>query len=295
MKRYRQKQIYVICAMLVVIAGLGIGFAAFSATLNISSSANVTPNSSSFSLGFYPGEVPTLDDGIVTPTTSGGATGNNVTISSASTAVSGLKANFTEPGQTIKYSFYVGNEGEYDAYLRAINFLNVSGQSATKVCTPGTGTTASLVEATCNAISMQVEVNGTTATSTNTSISGNTLSKGTFVPVNITISYDANGARADGPFTIEFGGISLDYSTVDGEKLLSFTINNKTYYFEEGMTWSEWLDSEYNTEGAWYDGGMCFETGSITTAYGGDEDDTILAKEYISNGNCPDLGWLKEY
>ena len=62
---------------------------------------------------------------------------------------------------------------------------------------------------------MQVEVNGTIAASTNTSISGNTLEKDAFTEVNVTISYAENGARSDGPFTVEFGGISLDYSTVD--------------------------------------------------------------------------------
>jgi hypothetical protein len=228
---------------------MSLGFAAFSATLNISSSATVTPSSSNFSIGFYPWETPTLDDAIISPGGSGGATGSKVTLSPASTTISGLKANFTEPGQYIEYSFFVGNDGEYDAYLRAINFLNVSGKTSNKVCTPGTGTTASLVEATCNAISMQVEVNGTIATSTNTSISGNTLAKGAFAEVKVTISYDENGARADGPFTVDFGGISLDYSTVDGAKLIMFRACDKYFYAEEGMTFLEWINSEYNTDG----------------------------------------------
>ena len=156
MERSRRFKVLSIIALVVAIAGMSLGFAAFSATLNISSSATVTPSSSNFSVGFYPSEIPTLDDGVITPVTSGGATGNNVSLSPASTTISGLKANFTEPGQTIEYSFYVGNEGEYDAYLRAINFLNVSGKTSNKVCTPGTGTTATLVEATCEAITMTV-------------------------------------------------------------------------------------------------------------------------------------------
>ena len=247
MEKQRNIKILSIVALVLAIAGMSLGFAAFSTTLNISSSATVTPSSSNFSVGFYTSEIPTLDDGVITPATSGGATGNNVSLSPASTTISGLKANFTEPGQTIEYSFYVGNEGEYDAYLRAINFLNVSGKTSNKVCTPGTGTTASLVETTCNAISMQVEVNGTIATSSNTMISGNTLAKGAFAEVKVTISYDENGARADGPFTVDFGGISLDYSTVDGVSLIKFNACGNTSYAEEGMTLLEWINSDYNS------------------------------------------------
>ena len=287
MEKNRKGKLFTILCLFVAIASVSIGFAAFSTTLNISSSASVSPSSSSFSLGFYPSQIPTLDDGILSPTTSGGATGNNVTLSPAATTISGLKANFTEPGQTIEYSFYVGNEGEYDAYLRAINFLNVSGKTSYKVCTPGTGTTASLVDATCEAITMTVEVNGTTANSTTTSISGNSLIKGAFVPVNVTISYAENGARADGPFTVEFGGISLEYSTVDNEvNLIEFTVRGVTYQAEEGMTWNDWAISKYN------DGQIRVTSSRVDfLLYDGscliyaEPDDVIIAKTY-NTGSC---------
>ena len=32
-----------------------------------------------------------------------------------------------------------------------------------------------------------------------------------------------------------------------GVTLISFTINDNEYQTEEGMTWGEWVDSEYNT------------------------------------------------
>ena len=274
MEKQRNIKILSIIALVLAIVGMSLGFAAFSATLNISSSANVTPNSSNFYLGFYPSNIPSLDDGTISPSTTGGATGNNITVDAGSTTITGLKANFTEPGQTIAYSFYVGNESEYDSYLRAINFLNVSGQSKNKVCTPGTGTTASLVDATCEAITMTVEVNGTTANSTTTSISGNSLIKGAFVPVNVTISYAENGARADGPFTVEFGGISLEYSTVDGESnLITFYVNGNTYHAESGMNWLDFVQSSYNTNN------FVYNSGYITTGEGGCP---ICIGDYIS-------------
>ena len=30
---------------------------------------------------------------------------------------------------------------------------------------------------------------------------------------------------------------------------ITFTINEETYYADEGMTWEEWVNSEYNTLG----------------------------------------------
>ena len=248
MRTDRKIKIIIMITLMVAIVGMSLGFAAFSASLNISSSASVTPDSGSFYLGFYPSTTPTLDDALIAPTTSGGATGSSVTLSSGSTTISGLTANFTEPGQTITYNFYVGNESEYDAYLRGIEFLNVNGASSNKVCTAGTGTTVSLVEAACNAISMAVDVNGTTATSTDTTVSGNAIAKGTYVPVMITLTYASDGARADGPFNVSFGGVELDFSTVDGSLLVTFTINSKQFYATPGMTLYDWINSEYNTD-----------------------------------------------
>lgn len=248
MERNRKYKILTIVALVITIAGLGIGFSAFSASLNISSSASVTPDSGSFYLGFYPNTTPTSDDVLIAPTTSGGATGSSVTLSSGSTTISGLTANFTEPGQTITYNFYVGNESEYDAYLRGIEFLNVNGASSNKVCTAGEGATATLVESACDAISMTVDVNGTTATSTDTAISGNAVEKGAYVPVTITLTYASDGARADGPFNVSFGGIELDFSTVDGVNLITFTAFGNTFTAEEGMTWEEFVNSSYNVD-----------------------------------------------
>ena len=266
MEKNRKSKIFVILSLLVAIASVSIGFAAFSTTLNISSSASVSPSSSSFSLGFYPSQIPTLDDATVSPVTSGGATGNNVTLSPAATTLTGLKANFTEPGQTVEYSFYVGNESEYDAFLRAINFLNVNGKSSNKVCTPGTGASASLVEATCDAITMLVEVNGTGFRESNSNVSGFRLQKGRYIPVSVLIMYDEDGARADGPFTVEFGGIALEYSTVDSDtNLIQFTLDDITCYAEEGMTWAEWIESDYNTMGVYIEGKDVYLNGTYVT------------------------------
>lgn len=42
-----------------------------------------------------------------------------------------------------------------------------------------------------------------------------------------------------------------EFSTrpIGGATLISFTIDPKAYQAEEGMTWAEWVESEYNTDG----------------------------------------------
>lgn len=41
----------------------------------------------------------------------------------------------------------------------------------------------------------------------------------------------------------------LALGLVDAPKLITFTIADISYQAEEGMTWEEWFDSEYNTSG----------------------------------------------
>ena len=53
MERNRQTKVIAIVALCVAVVGLTLGFAAFSNTLTISSSATVTPNESDFKLTVY--------------------------------------------------------------------------------------------------------------------------------------------------------------------------------------------------------------------------------------------------
>ena len=36
-------------------------------------------------------------------------------------------------------------------------------------------------------------------------------------------------------------------------KLITFKIADRTHQAEEGMTWNDWIDSKYNTNGFYYD------------------------------------------
>lgn len=216
MEKNRRAQLMAIVALLLAVGGLSLGFAAFSQTLTIKSSAAVTPDANTFNVIFTnTDESGTSVTPTLAPTT--GFTADTATINNSNHDITGLKANFTAPGQTATYTFKAKNTGELLAYLNGVTFNNVSGSSpaAAKVCTPGTDTTAALVTAACDDISISVQVGSQTYTASNGSISSHTLAVGASENVVVTITYAAGGDRADGDFTVAFGDISLLYGSVD--------------------------------------------------------------------------------
>ena len=221
MEKDRSTKIIAIAALLIGVVGLSLGFAAFSNTLTISSSAEVTPDQNKFNVDFSAtnsGEVSTAP--VVATLSPTGVTGFSATDgtidNSGAPKITNLHATFTEPGQTATYSFYAKNIGEYIAYLKSITFANVSGESSTKVCTPGTGTTADLVNAACGDITLSIKVGDETVTTSSVaSITNHSLAINAYDPIIVTITYAAGGNVADGDFTVAFGDITLTYSSAD--------------------------------------------------------------------------------
>lgn len=217
MEKNRSAQVIAIVALVVGVVGLSIGFAAFSSVLNIQTSANVKPDSSTMNVDFSSAEDKvSIAEIIPTATPSSLVTTNAVIDNSGDPTISNLSATFTEPGQTIVYKFYAYNAGELNAYLKSIVFGNVAGQNTTKVCTALEGTTDALVQKACEKISVKVKVGNEIETSTGkASITGHTLNKGTGEMVTVTLEYEAGAERADGDFNISFGDITLNYSSAD--------------------------------------------------------------------------------
>ena len=218
MEKNRSSKIIAVVALVVAVFGLTLGFAAFSNTLTISSSAYVSPSSENFKINLSGSESSITTNVVGSPAQSEnlGYYASQATVSGS--RISGLKANLTQPGQSVSYTFYVHNEGEYDAYLNAIIFSNVEGQSSPRYCvaTDPQTTTAALVSAACESISVAVKVGDDAAVSgAQPTISNHKLSKGTKEKVVVTISYSSNGNRADGNFNVSFGDITLKYETVD--------------------------------------------------------------------------------
>lgn len=231
MEKERNTKIMVMAALIVAILGLSLGFAAFSNTLVIKPQASVNPDSSNFKVHFSKTAAPNFSAADVEPTIPNGstATAEDAEIDNTGTnpIISGLDVTFTQPGQTVSYTFYAYNRGQYTAYLRSLTFENATGGSP-KVCAAGTDTggnttTSSLVTAACNDITLTVTIAGEdpiaipAATSTISSFTNNhSLAVNASEQITVTISYANNGHYVDGPFTIRFGDIKLTYSTVAG-------------------------------------------------------------------------------
>lgn len=222
----KQKSGYIlsIVALIVAVVGLAIGFSAFQNTLTITPSAGVTVDASDFNVLFSSSatEVKTTDVAVE-------GDGETPTIDNTSDPViSNLKARFTAPGQSVKYTFYALNQGVLDAWLKSVEVVENGGQ--TKVCSVitdetvlngKTAATDSLVQEACAGINMTVKIgNGSsplTFTNANngiTPVSNHRLNKGDYEKIELIIDYAASAARADGDFSVDFGNVKLIYSSV---------------------------------------------------------------------------------
>lgn len=212
MNENRGYKIIAIVALVIGIVGVTLGYAAFSSTLTISSSAEVNPDSSAFNVDFSSSSS-SVQTNNITPTlspASGFSATDAVIDNTSDPTITNLHAVFTEPGQTATYTFYTYNAGEYIAYLNSIVF------SGTKTCTARTGTTQSLVDSACNGISLSVKVGSESVTTTSVaSISGHSLAIGGADEVIVTITYANGSAIADGDFDVALPDIVLTYESAD--------------------------------------------------------------------------------
>ena len=216
MERNRGYKIISIIALIIAVVGVSLGFAAFSNTLVISSSADVQPNPSAFKVVFSSSSSSLAIGSINGVATSGATAGTATIVNNDTPSITNLTAGFTSPGQIVTYTFYVHNSGEYEAFLKNISYANVTGENSSRICTATSQeTTDSLVSAACEDISLTIDVGDTNATGTLTSISNHALAKGDYEKVVITIAYADNGNRADGDFNVQFGDISLQYKSND--------------------------------------------------------------------------------
>ena len=149
MRNDRKIKILSIVALVLAITGMSLGFAAFSSTLTISSSATVTPNSDDFKIKVYgidtiekmetfliewvennnvlenlwsdTNTLAFIPDGYKDSTSASLATIDNSTLS-----ISNMNVSFSKPigDEVIQYIFFIKNEGQYTAYLDKEEMLN---------------------------------------------------------------------------------------------------------------------------------------------------------------------------
>ena len=239
MEKERGGKAIAIVALLIGVVGLTIGFAAFSNTLTISSTAEYNPDDSIFNVDFSSTAGSVVDGNLapktLTPATNGPA-GATATISNASDpTITGIKATFTEPGQSVVYEFYTRNIGEMKAFLRSVTFGTASpaaGEvnnvttvgSGFKTCTqltkgtPGNPATVETMTAACEDINLTLtlgseDMTGGKARNAFTSAAAHDLEPTDEEKVTLTISYPTGSDRADGDFTVNFGDISFVYAS----------------------------------------------------------------------------------
>ena len=212
MRYSRKRQLITILLLVMVIASLSVGFAAFSASLTISSSASVTPDSNSFKVYFskVDGEV---DDSPVEPSfVSDGviATSSAVINNSSFPTLSNVNATFSAPGQYVEYSLYVLNRGEYTAYLNGINFFG------DKVCTYDDGREDDFPDDVCDSLQIYVDYDGSRFYDEN-DLKDYALKKNESVKISVGIGYDSDGAVSSHAFSVKFPDVVLVFSTVNQE------------------------------------------------------------------------------
>lgn len=118
MNKEREMKTLVIAALVISVVAIGVGFAAFSTTLQINGTATVNTVGKTWDVRFENIEKTaesTAGLGSSEPTITNGSAGVNTT----NTAISTITAAFTAPKQKLQYKITVKNAGTYDAKLTA--------------------------------------------------------------------------------------------------------------------------------------------------------------------------------
>lgn len=274
MYKTRKQKLFMIIALVAGIVSLSIGFAAFSTTLNISSSASVNPNSDSFKVKFSTNK-DSLVVGTVTPSSkSSGLTASNGSINNTTNpTLTNLNATFTSPGQYVEYTVYARNEGEYTAYLNSVNFIGDN------VCRKIDDISDSLLSDACDGVVITVSIDETVYNET-TAISNHTLNKSEGEEIKVRLEYLSSSVLTDGSFSIEFPDITLVYSTINDSDFypLDFDFgenDNKLYSVVRSLA----TKSDY---------GLDFKTSSVNGVYANYDSEGDLYPVYYYRGSVDD-------
>ena len=155
MERERSGKVIAIATLIVGIIGLSLGFAAFSTSLNITSSADVPIDASVWNVGF------STEDDAMTPGNVTGS-GSNGTLALTQFVISqGTNAVLnTTNNSSVEYDFYIYNGGDLDAYLNTVTMGNLTcaynGSATPRVTDSGhtsiTAGTGTITPANCQAL-----------------------------------------------------------------------------------------------------------------------------------------------
>ena len=276
MKKYsffKDRKVLVIglCLVMVCVFTLTIAYSALSAVLTITGNARV----SAADWDIY------LNNPIVT---NGSATTNVPEIKTSSTLEFSTTLNM--PGDFYEFTVDVVNGGDIDAMIENV------------VKTPDLTTE--------QAKFLKYEVSYQNGESITTK---QLLAKDTTMSIKVRVEYRKDLSNSDlptGQVVLDLA-LTLEYVQSDGTggdvddggkipvELITFTIDGEEYSAEEGMTWGEWVNSNYNTSGYgvhevggnfviaikdWNEGGYEYRNASIQSALNS-ADGKIIGNEQV--------------
>ena len=230
MERQRKYKIFSIVALVVAIAGMTLGFAAFSKVLTIESKATVMPDETKFSIvasGSATDKTPGGEYNLI-PTLVGFNSEEEAEYTELNTAkvINGeqttisINPSFFRPGQSAEYLLYIHNVGEYDIYLKSMTFNNLEGTEMSKVCKPleGEEIDSDILEQVCAGINLtfysRTLSNTWMPVKSNMTLTNEIdLFPGEYGIGKAVVEYSEDATPIDVPFTVEFSSIELLYST----------------------------------------------------------------------------------
>ena len=233
MEKNNGGKVIALIALVVAIAGLSLGFAAFSTSLKIDTAAKVT-NGGNWNVGFSANGTDIAD---VTTASTKAANNSNPGILDVTKYTLSQNTNATletKENSSVSYNLNILNKGTLDAYLESVNFENV-----TMTCTNATGNsvyegvagagssasgnTSTISSTDCaKMFEVALTIDGTEYKTTTSNITGKSIAKTSgSVPVVLTISYknDANAKAVadtlDGDIIVNIGSISVSYTSTN--------------------------------------------------------------------------------
>ena len=230
MEKNRKIKILSIIALILAITGMTLGFAAFSTTLNITSSAIVTPNIEDFKIKIYgftseesvstflsTGEIAedSISDEYSIAIVSGEVSNvENAVINNSNLSISNINGTFISDESSISYLFLIINEGEYDAYFSIKDYLGSLGPvnyNYYPTCIPQEGATPELVEKACNGFEQAIHFMDLSMNPLLKENDNYFLAKNDAIFAIVNIDYLRN--LADGPFKVQFNDLQLEFTT----------------------------------------------------------------------------------
>ena len=219
-----------VAALIVAVLSLSIGFAAFSNSLNIKSSANVNPSDKDFKIVFSK-ERDTFVSGNEIISATGDINGNTKkgSINDTGDTLYNLETEFTTPGESVEYSLYIKNIGAYNAVLNKLeieeaeltsditveNYYIVDNGSVKCYAKkdPQNKANEQLLKEACNNIRLKVKLQQESEYITSTKeFDSYVINKGESESVTVTLEYTGDTV-ADTGFNVVFGSVKMNYAT----------------------------------------------------------------------------------